>query len=65
MVGNTCLDYLGNHSTFTGKFFLPRDSPIGEILLTVILGVLVIVSPYFMNRKCVGKEFENERKKHD
>ena len=26
------------------------------------MGVLVIGVPYFMNRKCVGKEFENERK---
>ena len=31
MVGNTCLDYLGNRSTFTGKFLLPRVSLLGEI----------------------------------
>ena len=40
MVGNTCLDYLGNHSTFTGKFFLPRDSLLGEILTDSNFGSL-------------------------
>ena len=40
MVGNTCLDYLGNHSTFTSKFFLPRDSLLGEIFTDSNFGSL-------------------------
>ena len=47
------------------NFFFPEVPYWGRFLLTVILGVVVIVSLYFMNRKCVGREFENERKKHD
>ena len=33
------------------NFFLPEIPYWGRFLLTVILGVLVIVSLYFMNRK--------------
>ena len=66
MVGNTCLDYLGNHSTFTSKFFLPRDSLLGEIFTDSNFGSLGNRLPtLYESKNAVGREFENERKKHD
>ena len=52
--------------TFTSKFFVPRDSLLGEIFTDSNFGSLGNRLPtLYESKKFVGREFENERKKHD
>ena len=51
MVGNICLDYLGNRSTFTGKFLLPRVSLLGKIFTDSNFGSLGNRLPILYGKK--------------